>query len=221
MTRVCLLTANLGNFDPIVPPVPQTLPADVELTYVPITDREFPPRSKTMTPRLQARIPKCFGWEMVPGHDAYVWLDASFTLQRPDAIAWIWGHLQTADVVTFLHPARQTVAEEADFLRLGVSEGNRYIVPRYAGELVDEQMWALAGANYPDTVLYGTMLVAYWDRPHVRAMLRDWWFHISRYHAVDQLAFPFVLWQHECSVATLGHRPYKNPYVRFVRQHHR
>jgi len=221
VTRIVLLTANLGHFDPIVPPVPQDLPDGVTLDYVPLTDRDFPPRSRTMTPRLQARIPKCFGWQFAGPADAYIWLDASFTLARPDSLAWIWGHLQAADVVTFLHPARQTVKEEADFLRLGVSEGHRYIVPRYAGELVDEQMLVLAAANYPDTVLYGTMLVAYWDRPQVRAMLTEWWHHISRYHAVDQLAFPFVLWKHGCRVATLGHRPYKNPYVRFVRTHHR
>ena len=220
MMRLCHLTANLGNFDPIVPPVPQTLPEGLELTYVALTDHDFPPRRMTMLPRLQARIPKMFGWEMVPGFDAYLWLDASFSLQSPASVAHIWAALQGVDVVTFLHPRRTTIAEEADFLRLSVSEGCRYVVPRYAGELVEAQVAAIP-PEYPDTVLYGTMLVAYWDRPHVRAMLQDWWLHTSRYHAVDQLAFPYVLWKHTCRVATLGRRPYNMPDVTFVRKHHR
>ena len=221
MPLLRLVTANLGAFDPIVPCVPQTLPPGLELDVVTVTDREFPPRSKAMTPRLQARIVKMCAHEMFPGADAYLWLDASFSLQRTDSVAWIWEALQQGDLVTWRHPARATVAEEADFLRLGVLEGHRYIVPRYAGELVEEQMTAIHEAGYPDTVLYASMLVAYWPRPHVLAMLRDWWWHTSRYHSVDQLAFPFVCWQHKVQVVTLGKQPYKSKYMTFVRRHHR
>lgn len=216
--RVALLTANLGAFDPIVPPVPQVLPADWTLDVHPFTDVEFPPRRMAMTPRLQARIVKTCGWQMVDGYDAYVWLDASFSFQRPDCVAWVLSHLsEGTPVAAFRHPARQTIREEATFIAAKIAAGNRYLVPRYAGELVDAQMAAIDDDDLP---LYATMLVGYRLTDPVRRALREWWWHISRYHTVDQLAFPFVMAEQEVDVATLPGDPYASPYLTRTRTHH-
>ena len=74
--KIAVITANLGNFDPNVDYAEQSLAYD----FYKFTDENFPPRFNSMTPRLQARIVKMFGWQMVPPHDLYIWVDSSCIL---------------------------------------------------------------------------------------------------------------------------------------------
>ena len=74
--KVAILTANLGNFDTQVDPVTQDLPNGVEkIAFHRYTDNNFPPITG-LTPRLQYRIPKLFGWQMFPGYNAISGLTA-------------------------------------------------------------------------------------------------------------------------------------------------
>lgn len=218
--KVCLLQAALGTLDTIVPPVPQELPPGVTLDVITFTDANVPLRSQTMSPRLQARIPKMFGYEMAPGYDVYVWVDASFSLQRPGCVAWMLGHLGDDQFVTFAHPARSTCQAEAIFIEGKIAAGNRYLTDRYAHEDTAGQLRAIRQPGFVDDRLYATMVIGYRDTASVRAMLREWWVHTSRYHAVDQLALPFVLWQWASSVrvAVLPGDPFHCPYLTRVRR---
>jgi hypothetical protein len=66
------------------------------LTFHRFTDANFPPRPLAMTSRLQAGIPKMFGWQLRPGHDVYIWIDASRGLLRDDSVAWFLEQLEPA-----------------------------------------------------------------------------------------------------------------------------
>jgi hypothetical protein len=218
--KVCLLQAALGSLDTIVAPVEQALLPGDTLDVRTFTDATFPPRTQTMTPRLQSRIVKMFGYEMVPGYDAYLWVDASFSLQSPDSAAWMLAHLQNADFCTFAHPERSSCRGEAQFISEKIALDNRYLSDRYRGELIDEQLNAIRQPGFEDDHLYATMVIGYRPTPSVRAMLREWWVHTSRYHAVDQLALPFVLWQWASSVrlSVLEGDPFHSPYLTRVRR---
>lgn len=218
--KVALLQAALGSLDTLVSPVSQTLLPGDTLYVRTFTDANFPPRTQTMTPRLQSRIAKMFGYEMTPGYDAYLWVDASFSLQRPDCVAWFMAHLQGADFCTFAHPERSSCAEEAAFIEQKIADGSRYLSDRYRGELVEEQLTAIQQPGFVDDQLYASMVIGYRNTPSVRAMLREWWVHTSRYHAVDQLALPLVLWQWASSVrlSVLPGDPFNCPYLTRVRK---
>ena len=43
-----------------------------------------------------------------------------------------------------------------------------------------------------DMLVIGTVFM-YRNTLKVHKMLKEWWYHISRYHIIDQLAFPYVL----------------------------
>lgn len=217
---VTVLTANLGGFEPERPWPDQTAPPGVEVRMRRITDREFAPRPCAMTPRLQSRIVKCFGWDFVPETDWILWVDASRTLGTPETVAWMLSQRTPAtDVVVFRHPERQTVKDEARFIEKRLARGDRYLEPRYAGESVAAQMAALGAelSGVKDLPLYATTVVLYRTHALVRRAWHRWWFHISRYHQVDQLAFPVVCCQFDLTLSVIDDNVFTTPHFPWVR----
>lgn len=187
-SRVALIQANLGSFDEPREHVPQSVPYD----FYYYTDENFPPRFNAMTPRLQARIPKCFGWQMAPGYDYYLWLDGSMTLAHPDAIKYFLTNC--ADLVALRHPRRSTVWKEIRYIQQGMDENSSYLVNRYKNELLDENLAEIwSDPDFKDDLLLNSGVFMYRNTLKVRAMLKEWWYHISRYHTVDQFAFTYCI----------------------------
>src|ERR1051326_2688845 len=99
--KVAILQANLGDFDSPRDPVQQTVP----FTFHRWTDDNFPPITG-LTPRMQYRIPKTHGWQMLPGYDIYVWLDGTVSFKRGDCLQWYLDQLGDNDIALFKHPNR-------------------------------------------------------------------------------------------------------------------
>ena len=189
--KIAIVTANLGNFDLRIDPVEQSMPAD----FFRFTDENFPPRYTSMTSRLQARICKTHGWQMAPGYDVYIWIDGSLSLRHPDSVKTLVEKL-TGDIVVFKHPNRNTVKEEAEYLKLRLKNGCDYITPKYDHELIDEQMEAIK--DIPDKHLFASGILVYKNNEKIQNMMKEWWYHISRFHSIDQLALPYCLQKYNC-----------------------
>lgn len=186
--KIAVISANLGNFDNTEQHVPQSIPND----YFLFTDENFPPRFKAMTPRLQAKIPKCFGWQMVPDYDYYLWIDADLVLKSPDSLKYFYESCKKYDVVVLKHPRRISIGQEALYLER--NKTSRYLSARYQNELLKEQMAEInADKDFVDDMLFIGTVFMYRNTLKVQKMLKEWWYHISRYHIIDQLAFPYVL----------------------------
>lgn len=212
---IAVITANLSNFDPRIDYVKQSLPYD----FYRFTDENFPPRICSMTPRLQARIVKIFGWQMVPPHDYYLWVDASCILSHPDSIKWFIDQCQSVDMAVFKHNERHTIQEEADFLKKRLNMNCRYITPRYKNELIDEQLAAIhTNKDFVDQKLFASTALIYKNTPAVRNVMFHWWHHTSRYHSIDQLSLPFVLFEQNCHYNIIDHDYLKIPYLEHVRK---
>lgn len=213
--RIAVITANLGGFDPIHEYVPQS----VDYDFYRFTDENFPLRVCAMTPRLQARIVKCFAWQMVPGYEYYIWVDGSCSLWHEDSVKWFMEQLGIADVAFFKHPERDTIQQEADFVKKCLEKQSKYIVSRYYGELIDEQMAEIKSHNlYADDLLIASTAFVYRNNSSVRGMLKEWWYHISRYHIIDQLALPFVLKRSECDYHIINEKYGEIPYLTYTRK---
>ena len=188
--KIAVISANLRGLDPAPVHVPQSLPYDNFM----FTDQNFPPRFKAMTPRLQAKIPKCFGWQMAPDYDYYLWLDGNFSLTHPDAIKYFYDNCQGYDIVALKHPRRPDVRQEARYIRKGLKQEARYIVERYQNELLQEQMAEInADKDFVDDMLVIGGIFMYRNTPAVQQMLKEWWYHVSRYLIMDQCSFSYVL----------------------------
>jgi hypothetical protein len=190
--KIAVITANLGSFDKDYEPIKQNVSAD----FYKFDDLNFPPRPKAMTSRLQARIPKMFGWQMVPGYEVYIWYDSSLAVTSPYMVSWFLEKLGDADAVFLKHPERNTVKEEAAFIKEKVLTNHYYLAPRYLGELVDEQI-AEVGDGSP---LIASTTFMYKNNDKVHELMKEWWYHTSRYHIVDQLGLPYAIVKSGCKI---------------------
>lgn len=212
--KICILTANLGGFDKIIDPVPQSISCD----FFRFTDHNFPPREGAMTPRLQARITKVFGWQMVPGYDLYVWVDSSCAIENPDTVKWLLNQLGSNDIAMFKHPNRNSIQAEGDYINRRLSKGCPYITPRYKNELIEEQMKEINNdKGFVDNKLFASTVLIYRNNEKVHSLMREWWYGISRYHQVDQMWLPYALYKTGCSFSTIDADYQHNEYLTYVR----
>lgn len=210
---LAIISANLGDFEKeLDDPLKQVMPRGLEeMSTFHFTDEDFPPRKNSMTPRLQSRIVKMFSWQFLPDYDYYLWVDSSCRLARSDSAAWFMSKLGQADVAVFKHPDRRSVQEEADYLKYRLSINCPYITSRYENELIDEQ---LVEVN-PMQELYASTAFIYRNTPEVQEALKDWWYHTSRFHSIDQLSMPWVL--RNLNVNVIRENYTKVSYLEYVR----
>lgn len=215
--NICVLTANLGGFDTPVDPVEQELPEDTHLRFHRFTYENFPPIAD-LPPRFQYRIPKMFGWQLVPGFDVYIWLDGSFSFTRADCVEWFLEQLGDADIALFKHPWRNSMFEEVKHVEDYLEKGDKYITPRYKGGLHKEQLADIySDETYRDDKLFTSTAFIYRNTEPVHDMLRMWWLHTSRYFTVDQIALPYVA--RNLRVQIIEENQYKIPYLTLVSKH--
>ena len=188
--KVAVISASLGGIDDAKHHTEQTVPYD----YFLFTDQNFPPRFNSMTPRLQAKIPKFFGWQLKPGYDYYVWIDGAITMSHPDTLKWLVENCDGVDLATFKHDKRTRIEDEARRIRKSLEQGSRYMSSRYTNEWLDEQMAEIhADKDYVDDTLAAAGVFIYKNTSKAHDVLKEWWYHVSRYLIQDQLAFPYVL----------------------------
>ena len=193
---VAVISANLGKFEKRIWFKQKNIDSAKLVMY---TDETFPPRFRSMNPRLQAKIPKCFGWQMEPGHDIYIWMDSAFAL-RKGGVEFMLGHLGDKDLAIFAHPHRNIVGDELDVIK----RKEPYLLERYENE--HDGPWDLTSP------IYACGIFIYRNLPKVQQMLKEWWYHQTRYHINDQLSFPTVLKESGCTFNVISEHIYNTPY---------
>lgn len=190
MANCCVIQASLGGIDQPSPHVPQTVPFDHFL----FIDDNFPPRKLAMTPRLQAKIPKCFGWQLKPGYDFYLWLDGNISLADPHALQFFLDEIEGYDIVVLRHPRRPNIRQEVRYTRKGINQQSIYMLSRYEGEWLKEFYDLIQqDKTYVDDLLVNGGVIFYRNTKEVQAMMKDWWYYQTRYILQDQISFPYVL----------------------------
>lgn len=212
--KIAVLTANMGEFDKKMIYTEQDLDHD----FFNFNDETFIPRNNAMTPRLQARIPKIFSWQLIPGYDYYVWIDSSCVLARSDSLRWLVDKCENVDMVLFKHPHRSTIKEEANYLQKRLDKKCPYITPRYENEHLHEEMSEiLEDENFVDDNLFATTVYVYKDSEKMRKLQKEWWYYTSRYHTNEQLSLPYVLSKSDCKTEIIQDNYLITPYLEYVR----
>jgi len=197
MHKIAIITANLGGFDKVLPHERQSIPYD----YYLFTDENFPPRSEYMTPRLQARMPKCFAWQMVPGYEYYLWIDGNIRLKHPDSLKFFLDNISGYDIVALKHHRRPNIRQEVRYLRKGIRQESMYLVNRYINELLAEEYEVVRNdKHYVDDLLLLSGVFLYRNTLAVQNAFKEWWYHVSRYHIIDQIGFVYCLKKAELKI---------------------
>lgn len=185
-----VVTSRLGEFDKPLDHQPQSLPVDY-FTY------NEPLRDKSLTPRLQAKIPKMFAWDLYPGYEYYLWLDGNLRLAHTDSLIHLVDELGDNDLLVLQHPDRDTIWWEYRYNWRGLNNNapSNYLTKRYTNELLDEQMQVIKESDHLDNLLVNGGVFLYRNTQEVQLMLKDWFYHVTRYLIMDQLAFPYVIKQ--------------------------
>lgn len=212
---IAILQANLGGFDTPQDPVKQ----NIKTVFHRWTDKNFPP-CVGLTPRLQYRIPKLFGWELMSGFDYYIWLDGSVTLKRQDSTEYFLNQLGNNDIGFFKHPTRRNIRQEVAHIEEHLQLNKPYITPRYKGGFHKEHLTLIQqDKNFKDDKLYATTMFIYRNNNQVQEFMKDWWYHQSRYFSCDQIPVPYLLWKHNLKVSTFDQPIYKTGYMSLVSNH--
>jgi hypothetical protein len=190
------LVITASNIDDPVTHVPQTVPVDFHRAEL----------SKRLPARLEAKIPKMFGWQLVPNYDLYLWLDGNISLNNPDTIKYLLEQIEGHDIVVIRHHRRPNIRQEVRYLRKGLREQSIYLVTRYNNELWKEQYEEIcADKDYIDDLLVIGGIFLYRNTPEVQKMMKEWWYHVSRYNVQDQISFPYVLKKSGIKIKVLDH----------------
>lgn len=188
--NIAVVSANLGGFDNATNHLPQSIQHDRFM----FTDENFPPRHNSMTPRLQAKIPKCFAWQMAPGYEYYFWIDGNLTMTSPDTLKYFYDNLLDHDIVVIQHPRRTSAHSEGRYLLRGLKQNSRYLLGRYENEWIRQEMAEIeSDKDFVDDMLVNGGIFMYKNKPEVQRMLKEWWYYISRYLIMDQCSFSYVL----------------------------
>ena len=189
--KVALITANLGGIDKPVNHANQLVHPD----YHTLTDENFPPR-KGLTPRLQAKLPKMFGWQLLPGYDIYIWLDSSIRLAHHESIQYFIDAVEHHDIAVMKHAKRDTTHWEYRYTWRGLNspKTSNYITDRYTGDDIDGLYELIQDdLNYTDDLMVQGGVIVYRNTPAVQAMFKDWFYYVCRYATNDQISLPYVL----------------------------
>lgn len=190
-------SANFGGFEQPIENAEQTVPVD----SFRFTDENFPPRYMSMTPRMQAKIPKMFTWQLIPGYDIYIWVDSSITFPHPTTVQYLLEQLGDDDIAFFRHPQRRSIQDECNFLKRKLNQEYHYIVKRYSNEPLDDIMDVVkSDKDFVDNLLISAGIFIYRNKPEVHKLMKDWWHYVTRYHINDQLSLPYVISKSKCKV---------------------
>ena len=188
--KIAIISANLGSLDVVESHVPQSIEHD----YYLFTDENFKPRNRSMSPRLQAKIPKFFGWQLKPGYDYYLWIDSNLNLTDPDSLKWLFDNIQNSDIVVLKHPKRNTIEWEARYIERGLEQQSIYLTKRYKNEDLPGQMKEMmSNKDFIDDMLVNAGVFLYRNTEAIHKMMKEWWYLTSRYTIMDQCAFAYVL----------------------------
>ena len=217
--KICVSTANLGNIDQdgLLHTLQRT-PDTWSVDFFGYNDSNFPPRRGALHPRLQAKIPKMLAHELNPGYDYYIWLDGTIAMTQPDSITWLIEKCLDHDMALFQHPFRRSIKEEAEYCYAEMRSGNSYLIERYQGEPMWEQVaHYMADPGFDDHTLFACGVFAYsgsivQDEPNV---MKDWFHHNARYSVQDQLSLPFLIQKHRIRYRLIEEGIFSNKYFSF------
>lgn len=174
-------------------------------------------RTNSLHPRLKGKIPKMLGWLDAPGFDYYIWVDSTFTILDGFVEHMMEFVNEGYDLFLFAHTKRNSIKDELDYINLKISQGVKYMIDRYKGELINEQVELyLSDKTFTDNSLFAGGCFMYSKRLVENKnynMMTDWFFHNTRYSVQDQLSLPYLIHKHQVNYKVYPHILMKNNFL--------
>lgn len=215
MIKVLVTTASFGSDIHSTWVDQQSSKYDITLNRV--SDETDSARSLAMHPRLRAKMPKMLSWEEHPGYDYYIWMDHCFSLNYNTAIEKMVDYCRDTDACFFRHSARSSVESEAQFVLRLLDEENQYVLDRYKGELIVEQLEHYKkdkGWNDNFLIECGTFIFSkniVENRKY--NLMKEWFYHNCLWSIQDQLSLPYLLHKFKTKYKFFEKNVFSNDYT--------
>jgi hypothetical protein len=216
--KVCIVTADFGNhiknFNPIIPKQNEDLYEVIIKIY---DDNNTTSRINSLHPRTKGKIPKMLEW-METDSDYYIWIDSKFKVVSENFVNDIINYLGDYEMCLCEHPNRDSTKKECDFVLEQMNNKNQYLVERYLGEKIKEQVdFYLNEKNFIDDKLFALGFFVYSKNLIVNKnynLMTDWFFHNCYWSIQDQLSFPYLLQKHRINYTVFNFNIFLNNYIK-------
>lgn len=182
-------------------------------------EHNFPSRQSSFTPRMTAKIPKMMGWMLKPGYDFYIWVDNTFDIKRPDAVAWFIQEIAGHDILLLKNPYRSSIKKEAEFMHERISKNASNFLDRISGEPIMEQVNSyLSDHTFTDNKLMAGGLFCYSAELVKNTeynFMKEWFFHTCFYSIRDQLSLPYLLHKMKINYKLSDYNYFNFPYAKY------
>ncbi len=192
--KIALLTANIGDFDNVLPIPKQSRPYD----YFLFTEKNLPYPLSTLQPRQQATYLKQQAHRHLPGYDYYIWLDGRIEVTAGDFVEDITSRTTTITVTK--HPHRHIVYDEYEFLFALMNAGNKYLHSRYNQAGLEAERLKIRA----DLPLYACGCFCWRVSHDMKNFMNEWYRRTMEYTGFDQCWFSQVAYERSIDVLPYG-----------------
>lgn len=217
--RVLVTTSGVGSLHELKTTWLKQTTEEFDVTYNRYDNNNYPSRENSMSARLKGKIHRMLEWEEYPDYDYYIWMDSTFHILKPDAIKYAVASIGSADICLFPHPDRHSIREELDLVNELVKQGNPYIISRYGGERINQQVrHYYLDEDFVDDTLFATGCFIYSrnlveNREH--NLMKEWFYHNCIWSVQDQLSLPYLIKKMQVNYNLFDTDIYHNPYFVF------
>jgi hypothetical protein len=191
-----------------------------EIIFNRIDDYTESARTKAMAPRLRGKISKMIIWEDHPDYDYYIWADSNFSIVDEKAIEKLVDECLNVDASFFKHTGRNSVRQEADFVLDLMADGNQYLLNRYDGERIKEQVeYYSKDFTWNDNCLFECGIFIYSKSVIENKnynLMKEWFYHNCLWSVQDQLSLPYLVHKFNINYKILPGNVYENEYFKII-----
>lgn len=206
MTRVAVITANIGKIDEIIGIPKQTIPID----FFYYTQDNLPFPLPSLSNRLRGKYLKIQTHRFLHSYDYYVWLDGRVQITSTSFIENLIESLGKNHIALFKHRERQTVYEEMEYIIKRMKEGYHYLLNRYGDQQMEKELQFYTHQELPKNFpLYAATLFIRRNDQFVNKVFDEWWKRILEFSCFDQTMLAFVAWQSQMKIKELEFKNYE------------
>jgi hypothetical protein len=209
--KIGIITGIYGSYDPLRP-LPNNHGFDEAIC---VTDDEslvshgwttiVNPSSEH--PRMACKYPKMLPW-MFSDCDAFVWLDASFSVNDSSLSKFVRPQLEKNDFIVFKHPEdRHCIVQEMEFC-WSWEKYNKYPMRQQVDHYLNQGM----PINYG---LWAAGMVGWRVTEEAKNFGNLWYNENINWSIQDQISLPFLLWQQNKIFGEWECHEFNNPYITY------
>lgn len=179
-----------------------------------------PSRAASLQSRTKCKIYKMMEWLEYPDYDYYIWVNSKFViLDGFFENMFAYESDEDAELFLFNHHMKSSIRSEMDFMKDHMERGDSYVLSRYGGDVMEEQVNKyLANEDYKDDLLFDGGLFMY-SRKLVenkeQNFMIDWFLHNVLYSVQDQLWLPYLVKKHKVNFRVYDKNLFNNDFLGF------